>query len=86
MSSAFWRGFHVVCLDNLVTGSAANLSHLTASPSFTLINCDITDFFGIGSEVEYVFHLASPASPADYLRFRFRPSKLGALAPSTRWK
>ncbi len=73
------RGLHVVCLDNLITGSAANLSHLTASPSFTLINCDITGLFGIDGEVEYVFHLASPASPADYLRFPVQTLKAGSI-------
>src|SRR6266566_4626434 len=73
------RGLHVVCLDNLITGSAANLSHLTASPSFTLINCDITGLFGIDGEVEYVFHLASPASPADYLRFPVQTLNAGSI-------
>jgi dTDP-glucose 4,6-dehydratase len=73
------RGLHVVCLDNLITGSATNLSHLTASPSFTLINCDITGYFGIDGEVDYVFHLASPASPADYLRFPVQTLKAGSI-------
>ena len=73
------RGLHVVCLDNLITGSAVNLSHLTASPSFTLINCDITGFFSIDDEVDYIFHLASPASPADYLRFPVQTLKAGSI-------
>jgi GDP-mannose 4,6 dehydratase len=73
------RSLHVVCLDNLITGSAANLSHLTAGPFFTLVDCDITRFFGIDGEVDYVFHLASPASPADYLRFPVQTLKAGSI-------
>jgi GDP-mannose 4,6 dehydratase len=63
------RGIRVICADNFITASAANVSHLTASPLFTLINRDITEGLDISGPVEYVFHLASPASPADYRRF-----------------
>jgi dTDP-glucose 4,6-dehydratase len=73
------RGFHVICLDNLVTGSAANVSHLTASPYFGMVNCDITEGFHIDGAVNSVFHLASPASPADYLRLPIQTLRTGSV-------
>jgi dTDP-glucose 4,6-dehydratase len=73
------RGLHVICLDNLITGSAANIEHLAASPSFTLIDRDITEGFSIDGEVDYVFHLASPASPADYLRLPVQTLRAGSI-------
>jgi dTDP-glucose 4,6-dehydratase len=66
-------------VDNFITGSAANVSQLTASPLFTLINRDITEGLEIDGPVDYVFHLASPASPADYLRFPVQTLKAGSL-------
>jgi nucleoside-diphosphate-sugar epimerase len=80
------RGLHVVCLDNLITGSAANLSHLTASPSFTLINCDITGFFGIDGEVNTYFTLHPRRLLPTICASRFRPLKPGASRRSMRWK
>jgi dTDP-glucose 4,6-dehydratase len=73
------RGTRVICVDNFITGSAANVSHLTASTLFTLVNRDITEGLDISGSVEYVFHLASPASPADYLRFPVQTLKAGSL-------
>lgn len=72
------RGIRVACVDNFITGSPGNVSPLTASPLFTLINCDITGGLDVGGPVEYVFHLASPASPADYLRFPVQTLKAGS--------
>jgi len=72
------RGIRVACVDNFITGSPANVSPLTASPLFTLINRDITEGLDVGGPVEYVFHLASPASPADYLRFPVQTLKAGS--------
>ena len=72
------RGIRVACVDNFITGSPGNVSPLTASPLFTLINGDIIEGLDVGGPVEYVFHLASPASPADYLRFPVQTLKAGS--------
>jgi len=73
------RGFRVACIDNFVTGSPANVSHLVASPLFTLINRDVTDGLDLEGPAQYVFHLASPASPADYLRLPVQTLKAGSI-------
>jgi dTDP-glucose 4,6-dehydratase len=73
------RGLNVICLDNLLTGSAANIEHLAASPCFTQIGCDTTEPFSIDGGIDYVFHLASPASPADYLRLPLQTLKAGSI-------
>jgi dTDP-glucose 4,6-dehydratase len=72
------RGFRVACIDNFITGSPANVSHLMASPLFTLINRDVTDGLAIEGPAQYVFHLASPASPADYMRLPVQTLKAGS--------
>jgi dTDP-glucose 4,6-dehydratase len=73
------RGFRVVCVDNFITGSSANVSHLAASPLFTLINRDITQGLAVEGPAGFVFHLACPASPADYLRLPVHTLKTGSL-------
>jgi dTDP-glucose 4,6-dehydratase len=63
-------GYHVVCVDNLVTGSTANISHLTSDPGFEFVEADVTvsfDALGIG-DLDEVYHFASPASPKDFER------------------
>jgi len=61
------KGHQVVGIDNLATGSRANLAHLSSEPRFELIEQDICEPFDAGL-VDYVFNLASPASPVDYAR------------------
>lgn len=73
------NGFRVACVDNFITGKPANVSHLTASPLFTLINHDVTDGLTVEGPAEYVFHLACPASPVDYLRLPVQTLKAGSL-------
>ncbi|MGZ4392537.1 MAG: SDR family NAD(P)-dependent oxidoreductase, partial [Gaiellaceae bacterium] len=60
-------GLRVLCVDNLETGSLQNIEHLHGD-SFTFVNHDITQHLAIDEPVDFVFHLASPASPIDYLR------------------
>ncbi len=60
-------GHKVVALDNLITGSRANLEHLRASPDFEFHEVDVTRSFAVGGNVQCVMHLASLASPRDYL-------------------
>jgi dTDP-glucose 4,6-dehydratase len=73
------RGTGVVCLDNFLTSTPANISHLLGEPRFRLIKCDVTDFVHVPGPVDLVLHLASAASPADYLRLPIETLKVGSL-------
>jgi dTDP-glucose 4,6-dehydratase len=68
-----------MCLDNFLTGTPANISHLIGEPRFRLIKCDVTDFVHVPGPVDLVLHLASAASPADYLRLPIETLKVGSL-------
>jgi len=59
-------GHRVICLDNLCTGKKENIAHLLHNKSFTYLQHDMTDPLAIKEEIDYLFHLASPASPVDY--------------------
>jgi dTDP-glucose 4,6-dehydratase len=72
-------GHEVVCIDNMLTGSAANVEHLVGEPGFLLIKHDVTNFIHVGGPVDYVFHFASPASPVDFERLPIQILKVGAL-------
>jgi len=72
-------GYEVLCLDNLVTGSPANVAHLAEVGSFRLVRADITEHVSIAGDVDLVLHFASPASPADYLRLPIDTMKVGAI-------
>jgi len=71
------RGHRVLCLDNLDTGSLDNIQHIS-SGEFEFINLDITEEVWLDGEVDFVYHLASPASPIDYLRLPLHTLKVGA--------
>ncbi len=72
------EGHRVIALDNLNTGTLRNLEHIQ-SPDFVYMNVDITEFIDIPGDVDYVFHLASPASPIDYLQMALHTLKVGAV-------
>jgi dTDP-glucose 4,6-dehydratase len=72
------EGISVVCLDNLLTGTSRNIAHLTERRDFTFLKRDLTDPVHVPGEVGYVFHLASAASPADYLRFPIQTLEVGS--------
>ena len=72
-------GTGVTCLDNFLTGTPANVAHLLGEPRFRLIKCDVTDFVHVSGPVDLVLHLASAASPADYLRLSIETLKVGSL-------
>lgn len=72
------RGDKVVCVDNLSTGSLANIAHLTASSSFQFIEADICTNPAVGSGFDLVAHLASPASPPEYLRMPLETLAVGS--------
>jgi len=71
------RGHRVICADNFDTGSLVNIAHIRA-PEFVHRNIDITDPYFIDESLDYVYHLASPASPIDYLRLPLHTLKVGA--------
>jgi dTDP-glucose 4,6-dehydratase len=72
-------GHQVICLDNLVTGSVDNISHLLGNERFRFIKYDVTEYIFIGEPVDAVLHFASPASPRDYLDLPIQTLKVGAL-------
>jgi dTDP-glucose 4,6-dehydratase len=71
------RGNRVICVDNLETGSLANIEHIH-DPGFTFLHLDIIEPYFIGEPIDYVYHLASPASPIDYLRLPLHTLKVGS--------
>ncbi len=71
------RGHRVICVDNLETGSLANIEHIRV-PEFVHLNLDIIDPYFIEEPVDFVYHLASPASPIDYLRLPLHTLKVGS--------
>jgi dTDP-glucose 4,6-dehydratase len=72
------KGDRVICVDNLDTGSLQNIEHLHNSDEFLFVNHDITAPFFIDEGIDFVFHLASPASPIDYLRLPLHTLKVGS--------
>lgn len=71
--------FHIICMDNLITGNIDNISHLFGHPLFKFIKYDVTEYIHIEGTVNYILHFASPASPADYLMFPIQTLKVGSL-------
>jgi dTDP-glucose 4,6-dehydratase len=71
------EGYRVICVDNLETGSLQNVEHLR-SEGFVFLNHDITEHLEIAEPVDVVYHLASPASPIDYLRLPLATLKVGS--------
>jgi len=74
-----YSGARVTCLDNLITGQAANVAHLMGDRRFRLIDYDVTDYIHAQGDVDYVMNFASPASPIDYLRWPIHTLKVGAF-------
>lgn len=69
----------MIGIDNFVTGSVDNISHLGGSPDFKFIQQDVTEFLFLDVPVDYVWHFASPASPIDYLELPIQTLKVGSL-------
>ena len=72
------RGHRVICVDNLETGSLENIGHLKNGRELPLRDVDITDHYEIDEPVDFVYHMASPASPIDYARLPLHTLKVGA--------
>jgi dTDP-glucose 4,6-dehydratase len=73
------KGWDVLCVDNLVTGSEANVEHLSAHPRFRMALHDVTQPLNIDGAIDGVFHFACPASPPDYLRLPIETLEVGSL-------
>jgi dTDP-glucose 4,6-dehydratase len=71
------RGHRVICVDNLETGSLTNIEHIRV-PEFVHLNTDIIAPYFVDEAVDFVYHLASPASPIDYLRLPLHTLKVGS--------
>ncbi len=73
------EGFKVICMDNLITGSTKNISHLAGNDDFIFVKQDVTNYIFLPGKIDYVFHFASPASPIDYLKLPIQTLKVGSL-------
>ncbi len=72
------RRNRVICVDNLETGSLVNIEHIRPPKDFVLLHRDIIDPYFVDEAVDFVYHLASPASPIDYLRLPLHTLKVGS--------
>lgn len=73
------EGFHVIAMDNLITGNLANIEHLFHLKQFEFYNHDVSKFVHVPGELDYILHFASPASPIDYLKLPIQTLKVGSL-------
>jgi dTDP-glucose 4,6-dehydratase len=73
------EGFHVIGMDNLITGDLKNIEHLFKLEDFEFFHHDITKYIHIPGELAYILHFASPASPIDYLKIPIQTLKVGSL-------
>jgi len=73
------EGHRVLCIDNLITGSTDNISHLFGNPDFTFVQYDVTNYLFVEGAVDFMFHFASPASPIDYMKLPIQTLKVGSL-------
>jgi dTDP-glucose 4,6-dehydratase len=73
------EGHQVVAMDNLITGSTANIEHLAGNEDFRFIKQDVTEYLYVEGKLDAILHFASPASPIDYLDLPIQTLKVGAL-------
>lgn len=72
-------GYHVLAMDNLITGRLKNIEHLFHLEHFEFHNNDVSKFIDVSGELDYILHFASPASPIDYLKIPIQTLKVGSL-------
>jgi len=72
-------GYHVLAMDNLITGRLKNIEHLFHLEQFEFHNNDVSKFINVSGELDYILHFASPASPIDYLKIPIQTLKVGSL-------
>ena len=73
------KKYKVIGLDNLITGNLKNISHLNSNLDFEFKEIDITHAFNIDSNIDFILHFASPASPVDYLKIPLETLRVGSL-------
>ncbi|MEQ8304115.1 MAG: SDR family oxidoreductase [Cyclobacteriaceae bacterium] len=73
------EGYHVIAMDNLITGDLKNIEHLFKHPDFEFYHSDVSKFVHVSGELDYILHFASPASPIDYLKIPIQTLKVGSL-------
>ena len=73
------EGHQVVAMDNLVTGSIANIEHHRSNPNFEFIHHDVSNHIHVQGRLDWVLNFASPASPIDYLQLPIQTLKVGAM-------
>ncbi|RYC71642.1 UDP-glucuronic acid decarboxylase family protein [Spirosoma sordidisoli] len=73
------EGYHVIAMDNLITGDIRNIEHLFHLPNFEFYHHDVSKFIHVPGELDYILHFASPASPIDYLKIPIQTLKVGSL-------
>ena len=73
------EGYHVIGMDNLITGDLANIEHLMPLQRFEFYHHDVSKFVYVPGDLHYIMHFASPASPIDYLQMPIQTLKVGSL-------
>jgi dTDP-glucose 4,6-dehydratase len=73
------EGYHVIAMDNLITGDLKNIEHLFQLKQFEFYHHDVSKFIHVPGELDYILHFASPASPIDYLKIPIQTLKVGSL-------
>ncbi|MEP6735319.1 MAG: UDP-glucuronic acid decarboxylase family protein [Chryseolinea sp.] len=73
------EGFHVIAMDNLITGDIRNIEHLFKHPDFEFYHHDVSSYVHVPGELQYILHFASPASPIDYLKIPIQTLKVSSL-------
>ncbi len=73
------EGYHVIAMDNLLTGHIENIEHLFKLPNFEFHHHDVSKFVHVAGTLDYILHFASPASPIDYLKMPIQTLKVGSL-------
>ncbi|MFC5412184.1 UDP-glucuronic acid decarboxylase family protein [Larkinella bovis] len=73
------EGYHVIAMDNLITGDIRNIEHLFPNSNFEFHHHDVSQFIHVPGELDYILHFASPASPIDYLKIPIQTLKVGSL-------
>ncbi len=71
--------YHVIAMDNLITGRLKNIEHLFPLENFEFYNHDVSKYIHVAGELDYILHFASPASPIDYLKIPIQTLKVGSL-------
>ena len=79
VKSLLGQGLRVICMDTLLTGRREHVDEFASESRYEFVQKDVTSYIEVEGDVHYVFHLASPASPLDYMEYPIKTLKVGAL-------